>query len=283
MRAPPQHTYTQPADISASESTLGTIAIGLDDLRAALARRELAIYLAWSETLARYRRSTLGPWWLVLGTALGVVGLGYVWSILFNIPAHEFIPSITVGLVLWQMIAGVLTGGPSVFTQNANMIVNVRLPTFLITLQAFSRHLINLMHNLLVVLVVFLIYPEHFSWTMFLAIPGLLIVSINLLAIMQILGIMGARFRDIEPLVTSLVPLLFFISPVIFRPHQLGAAEIVMRFNPIAQYLFVIREPLMGHLPSLSSYVAVLILTLVTMSAALWLTGSRAYRLPYWM
>ena len=262
---------------------MGPIATGIDDLRAAWSRRELALYLAWSETLARYRRSTLGPWWLVLGTALGVVGLGYVWSILFNIPANEFIPSITVGLVLWQMIAGVLTGGPSVFTLNASMIVNVRLPSFLVTLQVFGRHVINLLHNLLVILVVFLIYPEHFSLTMFLAIPGLLLVFVNLLAIMQILGILGARFRDIEPLISSLVPLLFFISPVIFRPQQLGAAEVVMRFNPIAYYMFVIREPMMGVVPPLTSYLAVLALTALTVTAALWLTGSRSYRLPYWM
>ena len=42
----------------------------------AFGRFYLAVYLAWSDTRTRYRRSVLGPFWLVLGTAIGVGGLG---------------------------------------------------------------------------------------------------------------------------------------------------------------------------------------------------------------
>ena len=260
-----------------------TIADGLADLGAAWKRRQLAIYFAWSETLARYRRSTLGPIWLVLGTAVGVGGMGFIWSILLQQDMESFIPSITVGLVVWQFIAGVVTDSPGLFVRNATMLVNIRLPVYLITFQAFGRHFINLCHNLVVVLVVFLIFPHYNSPASFAALPGLLIVSINLVAIMQLLGILGARFRDLEPLVLSFFPILFFLSPVLYRPGQLGPAEGVMAFNPITHYIRVIRDPLLGVIPSAESYVTVLILTAVTVLASLWLTGSRAHRLPYWM
>jgi len=260
-----------------------SIATGAADLVAAWRRRQLAVYFAWSETVARYRRSTLGPIWLVLGTAVGVAGMGFIWSILLNQDMQSFIPSITVGLVVWQFIAGVITESAGMFVRNSTMLVNIRLPIYLITFQAFGRHLINLCHNLVVVLAVFLIFPHYNSWVSVLALPGLLIVSINLIAIMQLVGIIGARFRDLEPLIVSFFPILFFLSPVIYRPGQLGTAAVVMAFNPITHYIHVVRDPLLGVVPSAESYLIVLALTVVTVLLSIWMTGSRAYRLPYWM
>ncbi len=282
LRCGRRRTYTAARQLR-RKVFVNSIADGMADLVAAWGRRQLAIYFAWSETVARYRRSTLGPIWLVLGTAIGVGGMGYIWSILLNQDMASFIPSITVGLVVWQFISGVVTESAGMFAKNATMLVNIRLPIYLITFQAFGRHLINLLHNLIVVLAVFLIFPQYNSWTGILAVPGLLIVSINLVAIMQLVGIIGARYRDLEPLIGSFFPILFFLSPVIYRPGQLGAAEAVMAFNPIAHYIRVIRDPLLGVIPSVESYLAVLAMTVVTVLLSIWMTGSRAYRLPYWM
>jgi len=262
---------------------VSTIADGAADLLAAWKRRQLATFLAWSETVARYRRSTLGPLWLVLGTAIGVVGMGFIWSILLQQEMESFIPSITVGLVVWQFISGVVTESAGMFVKHATMLVNIRMPVYLITFQAFGRHVINLLHNLVVVLGVFIVFPHYNSWTSLLALPGLLIVCINLVAIMQIVGIIGARFRDLEPLIQAFFPILFFLSPVLYRPGQLGAAEPIMVFNPIAHYIRVVRDPMLGVIPSVGNYLTVLALTAVTVLFSLWLTGSRAYRLPYWM
>lgn len=262
---------------------MDSIAEGAADLMAAWRRRQLAVYFAWSETVARYRRSTLGPLWLVLGTAVGVTGMGFIWSILLNQDMQSFIPSITVGLVVWQFISGVITESAGMFVRNSTMLVNIRLPVYLITFQAFGRHLINLGHNLVVVLAVFLIFPHYNSWVSLLALPGLLIVSINLIAVMQLVGIIGARFRDLEPLIVSFFPILFFLSPVIYRPGQLGGAEAIMAFNPIAHYIRVIRDPMLGIVPDVQHYLIVLILTAATVLLSIWMTGSRAYRLPYWM
>lgn len=54
------------------------------DIVRALANMPAALFLSWSDTKARYKRSMLGPFWLTLGTAIGVGRLGFVWSTLFN-------------------------------------------------------------------------------------------------------------------------------------------------------------------------------------------------------
>src|SRR5690348_4098646 len=142
---------------------LNALSSGIADLSAALNRRQLALYFAWTETLARYRRSLLGPLWLVLSTIIGVLGLGFVWSALLKVDQRDFIPSLTVGLVTWQLISGAIVEAAGVFPRNAGSILNIKLPTFLLSLQLLFRHLTNYAHNFVVVVAVLAIYPEHLS------------------------------------------------------------------------------------------------------------------------
>jgi ABC-type polysaccharide/polyol phosphate export permease len=274
---------TAPVPPAPARWSLDAISEGLGDFTAAWRRRHLALHFAWTETLARYRRSALGPLWLVLGTLIGVVGLGYVWSILLDIDRDDYIPSLTVGLVTWQFISGSIMEGTGLFARNASSVTNVKLPSFLISMQLMARQLINLTHNALVVLGVLVVYPQHLSPVALLALPGLALVALNLMAVIQIVGYVGARFRDTEPLIAAFMPILFFLSPVIYDSAQLGKAEAVMAFNPIAYYIRIIREPVMGVIPSLTNYLSVGGLTLVVVLVALWLTGTRAHRLPYWV
>ena len=43
----------------------------LTDLRYSWKSLPMALHFAWGDTKARYKRSVLGPWWIVLGTAIG--------------------------------------------------------------------------------------------------------------------------------------------------------------------------------------------------------------------
>lgn len=262
---------------------MGTLSSGIADLSAAWRRRQLALYFAWTETLARYRRSVLGPFWLVLSTIIGVVGLGFVWSALLNADHREFIPSLTVGLVTWQLISGSIIEAAGLFPRNSPIILNIKLPTFLISLQLLFRQLINYGHNLIVLAVVLAVYPQHVGPTMLFAIPGIIVLAAGLLGTIQILGFLGARYRDFDPLISSLMPILFFISPVIYQSRQLGPAEAVMEYNPLAHWIRLVRDPVLGIPPTIGSYATAILLTALIWILALWLTSARSYRLPYWV
>jgi ABC-type polysaccharide/polyol phosphate export permease len=258
--------------------------IGLRDLREALARFPLALYFAWSDTKARYKRSVLGPFWLVLNTAIGVVGLGFVWSALLKANKTEFIPSLTIGLVVWQMLSGCLAEAPGIFYRQASQIKDINLPSFFISLQVVLRQLINAGHNFVVVIVIFIIFPGHISLTALLAIPGLIIVIVNLLWVTQLLGLIGARYRDLEPLVVAFLPILFFVSPVIYSAKQLGGdLEPLLLFNPLADWLGLIRDPIMGMTPTLGAYLYALAITAAGWLITLRTTSRKRHRLPYWI
>jgi ABC-type polysaccharide/polyol phosphate export permease len=256
---------------------------GANDLRGAWSRRRVAAYFALTDTFARYRRSIIGPLWLVLGTTVGVVGLGLVWSVLLNVPINRFVPMLTVGLITWQFISGTVLEASGVFQRNASMITSIYSPRFSFTFELLLRQLVTLGHNAIVVLFVWLVIPDHWSWELLLAVPGLVLVACNLLAVAQIIGFLGARYRDVEPLLVAIMPMLFFLTPILYETSQLGPLQQVMLFNPLAHWISLIRDPMMGGSPTLLNYSVVITTGILLWVVALWTTGANRARLAYWV
>ena len=79
------------------------------------------------------------------------------------------------------------------------------------------------------------------------AIPGLLVWIIDGLALTLLLGAFCARFRDIQPIVNSIMQIGFFMTPVIWKPDQLGPSGIAkLPLNPFFDLLEIVRGPILG-------------------------------------
>lgn len=243
----------------------------------------LAFNLAISETRARYRRSILGPWWLTLGAGIGVVGLGIVWSALLNQAPSELMPRLAIGLVLWQFISGCVVEASGLFIRQSQIIRNYNLPLILYPLQLIMRQLITLAHNLAIIFLMIIIFPGAFSIYGLLGVIGLLIVIVNLVWIAVIIGILGTRFRDLEPLIQSLMPLLFFVTPVIYEPKHLGISQIVIWLNPFTYFMQIVRAPFFGDIPPLEVYVAAVSSMFIIGAIAIRLLRGRGRRLAFWI
>ena len=243
----------------------------------------LAWYFAWSDMRARYKRSVLGPFWLVLSTILGVGGLGLVWSVILDVDRATFLPLLTVGLVVWQLVAGCITSAANVFQSKASIIKNIHTPTWRISLQQLFQQIVNFVHNLVIVAIVLAIYPSSLSPLAFLSIFGLILVLANLFWIIQLVGFLGARYRDLDPLINSIMPVLFFLSPVLFRTRDFEGLTFFMIINPIAYWIEIVRDPIQGIVPSLSVYAVTIGMALVGWILALAMTRAKAARLPFWV
>jgi ABC-type polysaccharide/polyol phosphate export permease len=257
--------------------------LALRDLKEALKLIPAAWFLTWSDTQARYRRSVLGPFWLVLGTAIGVAGLGFLWSTLLKMDRAVFIPSLTVGLIVWQFISGCIVESVIVFIKNAMTLRNLKLPFLFFPLQLLFRHLINFLHNALIIIIVLLIYPPHDLLNQLLLIPGFILLIGNLFWIIIMIGILGARLRDLEPLIAAFMPLLFFMSPVIYRPANLHFHQIVIWLNPFAYFITLIRDPIEGVMPSAHIYIVSLLMLILGWTFTLYFLNKKYNRLTFWI
>jgi len=243
----------------------------------------LVLYFAWGDTRARYRRSVLGPFWLVIGTAVGVAGLSFIWGGLLKVDRENFVPTLAVGIVVWQFIAGCVAESPTAFTRNAAVIRNLKTPYLIFPLQLLLRQLINFAHNLVVVLVVLAIFPPPLGAEQFLIIPGMLLLVGNLLWIAILFGMLGARYRDLEQTIGVLIPLMFFLSPVLYRPEQLGVMEKFIWLNPFTYMISLIRDPIQGFAPEPFVYLVSVGMLLAGWMATVWLYGRRHSRIPFWV
>lgn len=243
-----------------------------------------AFYFAWTDTKARYRRSTLGPLWLTLGTAIGVAGLGILWAELLNIDRDSFVPSLTVGLVVWQLISGCIGESSTIFSRHAHIIRNMKVPLIFFALQSILRQLVNFLHNLIVIVAVLLYFNVSLSLGHFaLILIGCILLVGNLLWVSLLFGMFGARFRDVEPLIAAAMPILFFLSPVIYRPENLSSMAALLWFNPFAYLISVVRDPALGVTPDINIYFVSVLMLVLGWFLALWCLNRNHSRLVYWI
>lgn len=219
----------------------------LSDLAEGLHLWRLAWALGWLDIRLRYRGSMLGPFWLTISTGVMIAALGILYSTLFKIELRDYLPYLALSQVLWGFLAALVSEACTVFTDAEGVIRSVRMPFFVFSIRGLIRNAIVLGHNIVVIVVVFAIFQIWPHVDSLMALPGLLLWAIDALALTLLLGGFCARFRDIQPIVNSIMQIAFFMTPVIWKPDQLTAVGIErLAFNPFFDLLEIVRGPILG-------------------------------------
>lgn len=262
---------------------MSLIATGARDVAGGVGVWRMWWMLARNDVIRRYRRSRVGQLWLTLSMAVMIFGMGAVYSSLFGTSMADYLPHLGTGLVLWGLIASTITESCTSFTENESIIRQVALPRFTYVLRTIARNLFVFVHNLIILPVLYLVTGSPINWHIVLFVPGLVLVLANLAWVGYCLAILSARFRDIPQIVASIVQVAFFVSPVVFKPSQLRGDHPVLVLNPFASMLDVMREPLMGRMPSPTSYFILLGLLAIGWLLSLAFAGKYSHRVVYWL
>jgi lipopolysaccharide transport system permease protein len=240
--------------------------------------------MAWNDIRSRYRRSRIGQFWITLSVALFVAGIGVVYSGIFNIPIAEYIPRVTASYVFWTFISAVLIGGCTTFIAAAPTMQQRVFPVSTHAFRLVAREVIILAHNALVIVGVWLIFRIGLEPVSLLLIPGLLLNFYIAFWLSILLGLISVRFRDIPPIMQSLVNILFFITPVLWTSERLGGiSDVVLAFNPFAYMLEIMREPLLNTAPPTLAWVVVGSIAVVLTIVGLFSMAATRRHLAYWL
>lgn len=221
------------------------LARALGDLGEGVGRVRLAWALARNDLRNRYRGSVLGPIWLTLSTAVMLVSLGLLYSTLFRLELRDYLPWLAVSLIVWNLIAATVGDACTCLIQADAVIRQLPLPYSTHALRCVMRNVITAAHNLPLILLVFAIFGVLPGAAVVLVVPGLLLFAVNALAGALLLGMICARFRDVVQIVSSLMQIAFFVTPVIWKPELLDAWAWVLPLNPFFALMETIRAPLM--------------------------------------
>jgi ABC-type polysaccharide/polyol phosphate export permease len=246
---------------------------------------ELYGRLGWLDVKRRYRRTVLGPLWGVVNLGLFIAALGSIGVGLWKQDAEIYLPFLTSGLVLWVLFSAMITEGCTVFIHGQNFVRQMRFDYSILVYALVWRNLITFLHNLIIYFIVVLLFAPHILRpSTLLAVPGVAFVLANGAWISLLLGICCMRFRDIQQLVTTLIQISIFITPIFWPPSLLEGTyrAIFVAYNPIYHLIEIARAPLINELPTASSYFAVLLMTIVGWTCAYAVFGLYRRRLSYW-
>ena len=258
--------------------------MALADLRDGFASWRLAWALARLDLRNRYRGSVIGPFWMTLSTLLMLVGLGLLYSRLLGLSLGEYLPHLTVSLVVWNVIAGMVNDACTTMTTAEGVIRQLRVPFTVHALRSVFRNGLTAAHSLPLIPIVFLAFGHLPGPEGFLALPGLLLLLANAFFASMLLGMICARFRDIGPIVANVMQLAFFLTPILWKPELLKDMAVWLPLNPFYAVLETLRAPLVeGHGGGLAVWAAALLYSVVLGGLALAFFVRFRGRLAFWV
>lgn len=269
-------------NVSTVQST-SRLAVACRDIVDGVRNYPIWTVLGWQDIRQRYRRSALGPFWITLTTLVTIAGMGPLYGALLKQDVRDFVPYLALGIIGWSLISTLILEGCTSFTSSDNMIRSVRLPLSVHILRVIYRNIIIFLHNILAYVPVMIyagLFPKPF-WL--LAVPGIFIIVLAAFPAGLILSIFCARFRDMQPIVASVVQLAFFLTPILWKPTALGARAYIAHYNPLYIFLELVRGPIYGNVPGLSIYAAAGFFTLVLYAIAIPLFVRYRPRVAFWI
>jgi ABC-2 type transport system permease protein/lipopolysaccharide transport system permease protein len=272
-----------PLEILTQGGTGLDFAAAFSDIKTGLRLAPLWLRLGWNDILQRYRRSMLGPFWLTASTAIMVIALGFLYAELFNTSIRDFLPYLCVGLLVWNFISSFLTEGGTLFSGAESYIKQIRLPYTVYVLRSSWSKLIIFAHNFVIYFGILIYFQTWPGAVALLAVPGLLIVMINCAAATLFIGMVSSRFRDVPQLVGSVVQIVFFVTPIMWQPELLRHRVYIASYNPFFHLLEIVRAPLLGHAPTETNYLIVLLITVINLTIVSAFFVRFRSRISYWI
>lgn len=257
--------------------------LALQDFAEAITRFQVWRNLGALEVKQKYQRSVLGPWWISITMLIFILVLGTVFSRVLSIQFAEYIPYFSAGYLLWLHISTCINESTELFKQNSGFIKQIKLPYTLYVFKFLTKNTIIFFHNFLVYLLILCYFQTPIKWAILLAIPGFIILNINLYWACLSISLISTRFRDMVPIINSSVQILFFITPISWNRQLLGGNLNMIKYNPLMYFIDIIRDPLLGKLPSLNSWMVACTITALGLISSFVIFSRVRHRIPFWV
>jgi ABC-2 type transport system permease protein len=196
--------------------------------------REMLRNLMARELRARYKGSLLGFLWTLVHPLLMLVVYTLVFYHVLQIRQDNFAMFLFVGLLPWQYHVQSLTIGSTSLVQNASLLKKIYFPRSILPLATVGANLANYLLSLVVLIPALLLSGVTLTVALS-AFPLVVVIQTVLVAGLTLLVAIGnVYFRDLQHLVSVLVNLWFFVTPVFYGlelvPEKLRP---VFMLNPV--------------------------------------------------
>ena len=185
-------------------------------------------------------------------------------------PAREFIPYLTIGLILWSYLTNSIVEGGNAFVNSEGYIKQISLPIYIYIFRAFVSIGLTALIALSAFVLVAAFYRVPVGPGTLLVVPGFMLMMIASLLLVTIFAHLNTRFRDVAHMASVGMQVLFYVTPVIFPAELLRkrrSLSLVIELNPMYHLLEVVRRPLLAAGPADWHSYAVTALFIVVLAA----------------
>jgi len=188
--------------------------------------RALIQSLVARELKARYRGSVLGFFWSFINPLLLLMVYTFVFTVVLPGGWEEELGPralfLFCGLLPWTWFSSSLVESSNVLISGGNLIKKVMFPAEILPIVSVLANLVHFLLGL-IILVIFLIYyhrPLQFSELAWF--PVVVLVQLLLtVGLALILSALTVHFRDIKDILSNVLALWFFATPIIYPMKQL--------------------------------------------------------------
>jgi len=225
-----------------------------DHLRLAwdLARRDLA---------AKYKRSLIGPLWLLL-TPLGLMGIywlvfGLIFGVEWKVPHRPdegigFLLPFFTGLVIYLTLSDLVNSSSVLFAAKRTYVVKSSFPVWVLWAANLMRASVHA--GVMIVLLLAVTLLQHrLTWNgLAWFVPALAMCALFLCGLSLLLAALGPFIGDISEAMRLLLRILFYATPITYPLSMVPESwRGWMWLNPLTAMVEVLRAPLVfGTMPA---------------------------------
>lgn len=235
-------------------------------MRDVLRYRDLLVYLVGRDLKVRYRRSSIGFGWTMLQPLLMMTVLHLVFSSVFRFSVDNYPVYVLAGLLFWNFFSQSIVTSMNSLRANAGLLTKLPVPKAVFPISTVLAGVVNLLLALVPLLLILLVTGHPLRPALLFLPVSILIATVFTLGAGLILSPLAAFFSDVVELVTVVLTLLLYLTPIIYPlsilPEDL---EWVVRYNPLRSVLEVFRDPIYyGKVPPLSHLALAITVAVVT-------------------
>lgn len=202
--------------------------------------------LSKRNVILRYKNSIAGFLWGFMKPLIYLM----IFIVIFsrNFPdTKDYVVYALSGLILWFFFSNITSQSVGNIVGSTGLIKALNIPPIFFPLSELISELFNLLLMLLVFMVVMYWFGLHYSFSLLLIIPCILIFGLFALGLSLILSSLNVFFRDVGIIWTTVQPALFYITPIVYPEGTIPADySIVLTANPIYYFIRLSRSIMCG-------------------------------------
>ncbi|KZZ47682.1 MAG: ABC transporter permease [Saccharospirillaceae bacterium] len=200
--------------------------------------RDLFGNLVRAEIKVRYMGAYMGVLWSLGSPLLYIAVYYYVFTVVFPSPIENFSLYVVTGFIHWSLFSQIISQSSDLLVRNVSLLRKMAFPMSHIVSANFVTALCFWMVALIIYACAFHYLGGAIEVELLYYPIALFLYLIFIYGISLLLSVLYVYFRDVKHLIDVFLPLLFWLSPVVYSISLVPEGLVLYyNLNPVACYI----------------------------------------------